>query len=402
MLDRVTAFFQRMGQLAGRGLGLFVAWLIWPFMAAHGWYRGRHWMVKGPILAVLVLLGGLYGYFVWQTQVWTGFNANYVDSYRWSERTVPAGQELPAVAAASATPVPPTAAPEPGAAPVAQPPVAQPPVQAARQCQSSAIVDVAADLTDMTVNQNAWISSMLLYKLGLFGVDWDNTPFLDNKASFQRGVNQAVRRTAVELVDTLARMRGTSGVNTNLQSARSNLQFDEYSWYFGFSPFGPKTPTPSYYRAAIKNLRTFNTELAACSVVFDGRGDNFVQFIDRIANDIGGTSAILKERSENYNGGWFDTRADDRFWFAYGQLYGYYGVLAAAGADFSQVIRERNLGPLWVETLAQLKAALRIQPAIISNGREDGWIMPSHLAVMGFYILRVRSNLVEVRSVLDR
>ena len=401
MPDRVTAFFQRLGQMAGRGIGLLVAWLVWPFLAAHGWYRQRNWVVKGPILAVLIILAALYGNFLWQTQVWSGFKPNYVDSYRWSERMVAAGQELPATAPAAAAPASAQTegtAPSPtsGSAPAAASPAP------ARQCQSSAIVDVAADLTDMNVNQNAWISSMLLYKLGLFGLDWDDTPFMDNKASFQRGVNQAVRRTSVELVDTLARMRGTSGVNNNLQNARSNLQFDEFSWYFGISPFGPKTPTPSYYRSAIKSLRTFNVELASCSVVFDGRADNLVQFIDRIANDLGGTSAILKERSENYNGGWFDTRADDRFWFAYGQLYGYYGVLSAAGADFSQVIRERSLGPLWAETLAQLKAALRIQPAIISNGREDGWIMPTHLAVMGFYILRVRSNLVEVRSVLDR
>lgn len=388
MADRITAFFQRIGQMAGRAMGLLVAWLIWPFMAAHGWYRGRHWMVKGPVLAFVVLLAGLYGYFLWQTQVWTAFNPNYVDSYRWTERAVPAGQELPATAPVSADAA--------AAAP------ASPQASAPRRCQSSAIVDVAADLTDLNVNQNAWISSMLLYRLGLFGLDWDSTPFLDNKSSFQRGVNQAVRRTSVELVDTLARMRGTSGVNNNLQTARSNLQFDEYSWYFGLSPFGPKTPTPSYYRSAIQKLRSFNTELTDCSAVFDGRADNFVQFIDRIANDLGGTSAILKERSENFNGGWFDTRADDRFWFAYGQLYGYYGILTAAGADFSQVIRERNLGPLWSETLSQVKAALRIQPAIISNGREDGWIMPTHLAVMGFYILRVRSNLVEVRAVLDR
>jgi hypothetical protein len=66
------------------------------------------------------------------------------------------------------------------------------------------------------------------------------------------------------------------------------------------------------------------------------------------------------------------------------------------------VIAERNLGALYGATNAQFQAALRIQPAIISNGREDGWIMPSHLAVMGFYTLRVRSNLVELRSVLDR
>ncbi|RVK09954.1 DUF2333 domain-containing protein, partial [Sinorhizobium meliloti] len=58
--------------------------------------------------------------------------------------------------------------------------------------------------------------------------------------------------------------------------------------------------------------------------------------------------------------------------------------------------------PIYTETMKQLRAALRIQPLIISNGREDGWIMPTHLATMGFYILRVRSNLVEMRDILAR
>ncbi|TRB06270.1 DUF2333 family protein [Agrobacterium tumefaciens] len=385
MIDRITALIQAAFSAIGKAAGMVVAWLLWPFMAAHGWYRDRNWIIKGPIALVLILLAGFYGYFVWQTQVWSNFDPDYISRYKLSERTVPPGQELPAAtpaAAAGAT----------GAAANTSAPV----------CQRSAIVDAAADLTDFNVNQNAWISSMLLYRLGLFGIDWDSTPFLDNKASFQRGVNQAVRRTSVELVDTLGRVRGTSGINNNLQEARGNMQFSEYSWYFGLDPFGPKTPTPSYYRAAIRSFQAFNGELTACKAVFDTRADNLIQFIDRIAGDIGSTSAILRERSENYNGGWFDTRADDRFWFAYGQLYGYYGVLSAAGSDFAQVIRERNLTNLWNDTLVQTRAALRIQPAIISNGEESGWIMPSHLATMGFYVLRVRSNLVELRSVLDR
>jgi hypothetical protein len=372
MLDPIITFFQRLFSAIGRGVGIAVAWVLWPFMAAHGWYNQRTWTVKGIVLAGLAVLVVSYGYFIIQTQRWTNFDPDYIAAYKFAERTVPAGQELPATDGA------------------------------ARTCQRSAIVDVAADLTDFNVNQNAWISSMLLYRFGLFGMDWDNTPFLDNKASFQRGVNQAVRRTSVELVDTLGRVRGTSGINANLQEARGNMQFSEYSWYFGLDPFGPKTPTPSYYRSAIRSFQAFNAELVACNAVFDGRADNLIQFIDRIAGDIGSTSAILRERSENYNGGWFDTRADDRFWFAYGQLYGYYGVLSAAGADFSQVIRERNLTTLWNDTLVQTRAALRIQPAIISNGEESGWLMPSHLATMGFYVLRVRSNLVELRSVLDR
>ena len=51
---------------------------------------------------------------------------------------------------------------------------------------------------------------------------------------------------------------------------------------------------------------------------------------------------MLKDRAENYNNGWFDTRADDRFWFAYGQLYGYYGILKAARADFEDVSTQRT------------------------------------------------------------
>jgi hypothetical protein len=336
-----------------------------PFVWARDWYTRRGWIIKAFFAAAIVTIVLLYGYFFWTTQRWVNFNPDYGAAY----------------AAASKS---------------------NDHKAAAENCKRSAIVDATADLVDFNVNQNAWISSMILYKLGLFGIDWDNTPFFDNKASFQRGVNQAVRRTAIELVDTLGRVRGTSQIDDNLQRARGKLQFDESVWYFAFSPFGPTTPTPSFYRSAIKDLRAFNDRLAKCEVVFDARADNLRQFIERIASDIGATTAILKERAEQSNSGWFDMRADDRFWFAYGQLYGYYGILAAAQTDFHDVIAQRGLGHLWTILLEQLRASLNIQPFIVSNGAESGWLMPTHLTTMGFYILRVRSNLIEIRQVLDR
>ncbi|WP_417419090.1 DUF2333 family protein [Hoeflea sp.] len=374
MLDPIVEFFTRVFHWIGRGIGLVIAWILWPFMAVGRWYTRRGWIVRGSVGLALLVIVGFYGYFFWQTQVWTGFNPDYVEEYKLEERSVSAGEQ--------------TAATQGGET---------------RTCGRSAIVDVTADLTDFNVNENAWISSMLLYKLGFFfALDWDDTPFFDNKASFQRGINQAARRSAIELVDALGRVRGTSQIDRDLQNARGALTFDEETWYFGLSPFGPKTPTPSFYRSAIRDLRKFNDRLESCEAVFDTRADNLIQFLDRIASDLGSTSDLLRQRSENYNSGWFDTRADDRFWFAYGQLYAYYGLLTAAGADFEDVIKQRSLGSLWDTTEEQFRAALNVQPFIISNGREDGWIMPTHLATMGFYILRVRSNLVELRLVLDR
>jgi hypothetical protein len=383
MLEKIVSFFTRIFQAIGRGLGFAVAFVLKPFVWLGHWFTRRGVIIKIVLGVLLLGLVGLNGYFFWTTQVWTNFNPDYASAYA---RKAEAPSKAPRAEGGIITKEEST---EPAETPT-------------KTCRRSLVVDATANLVDFNVNQNAWISSMLLYKLGLFGLSWDKTPFFDNKASFQRGVNQAIRRTTIELVDTLGRVRGTSQIDADLQSARGALQFDEYTWYFSFNPFGPKTPSPSFYRSAIKDLRKFNDRLEKCDAVFDARADNLLQFLDRIAKDIGATSAILRERSENYDSGWFDTRADDRFWFAYGQLYGYYGILKAARADFADVIEERRLATLWDELEEQLRASLNIQPAIISNGAEAGWLMPSHLATLGFYILRVRSNLVEIRLVLDR
>lgn len=372
MLDPIVNFFVGIFQWIGRGIGLFIGAILWPFMWAGSWYTRRGWILKAAVGVALLVLVGLYANFFYATQWWNNFNPNYPEIYSFKNRNVSAGEQVAAGAGTDTT----------------------------KTCGNSGIAQVAADLTDLNVNQNAWISSMILYKLGLFGIDWDHTPWMDNKASFQRGINQAVRRTATELADNLGRVRTTSQIDSDLQNARGNLQFDEETWYFGLNPFGPKTPTPSYYRDAVRMLRSFNARLATCQATFDARADNLKQYIDRISSDIGSTSAILKERAENHNNGWFDFRADDRYWFAYGQLYAYYGLMKGAEADFEDVIKEKHLQNLWQTMDAQFVSALRIQPFIIANGREDGWLLPTHLTTMGFYVLRVRSNMVEISNVL--
>ncbi|RUV47811.1 DUF2333 domain-containing protein, partial [Mesorhizobium sp. M5C.F.Ca.IN.020.29.1.1] len=176
MLDPIVNFFTRIFQWIGRGIGFAVGVILWPFMWAGHWYTQRGWILKAVLGLALLMLIGLYGYFIWNTQVWSNFNPAYAEAYNFTQ---PAGT-APAQPAPSATGE--TAGVE----------------GEVKTCTNSAIVQVAADLIDFNVNENAWISSMILYKLGFFGMDWDRTPFLDNKASFQRGVNQAIRRTAVE------------------------------------------------------------------------------------------------------------------------------------------------------------------------------------------------------------
>ena len=374
MLDPIVNFISRIFFLIGRTIGLVIAWILWPFMKVASWYRSTAFLWQAIVGLVLLALVAGYGWFTYNAVVYSGYNPDYVDALKLEKRGVSAGEEV-AVTGGGTT---------------------------AKTCGRSAIVDVASSLTDFNVNQNSWMSSMLLYKAGLFGLSWDRTPFLDNKASFQRGVQSAVQRVSNELVDSLGRVRGTSQIDPDLQKARGQLQYDVSSWYFGFSPFGFRQSSPSSYRIGIEYLNKFNDRLAKCEATFDARADNLATLIETITSQIGSTTAAIDERSKNNNLGWFDSQADNYFWEAMGQIYAYNGFVSAAHADFEDIIRTKALDAVWNRMETELRQTVDLDPWIISNGKEDGWIMPTHLTTLGFKILRVRSNLVEVREILKQ
>jgi hypothetical protein len=394
MLDPIVNFFTRVFQWIGRGIGFVIGIVLWPFLWAGRWYTQRGWILKTVLGLIVAGIVVSYAYFFYVTQFWKDFDPDYPAAVVAGSSQAQAANKLagePIAPPAQAT----TGTPATGGN-AATPPAAPAP----QTCKRSEIAEMSAHLVDFNVNRNAWISSMLASKLGFFGIPWRNTPFFDNKAAFQLGINQVMRRTTTELVDTLGRARGTSRIDQNLQDARTALAWNEDAWYIGLR--GPTRPTPSVYREAIQKLRAYNSSLEQCQVTFDARADNLLLFLDRIAGDMGSTSDILRGQIEYSDAGWFDPRADDRFWFAYGQLYAYYGVLTAARSDFSAIVRERNLTTLWDTLDTQMRDSLNMQPWLISNGNESSFIFPSHLATMGFNLLRARSQIVEIRSVLDR
>jgi hypothetical protein len=374
MLNPIIEFFSRIFYLIGRTVGQAVAWILWPFLALARWVRSANFILQAGTIAALLLIVGSYGWFVWNAETYAGYNPDYVDQFKLESRGVSAGEEVASTGGGTT----------------------------AKTCGRSAIVDVASYLTDFNVNQNRWISSMLLYKAGFFGLSWDRTPFLDNKASFQRGIHTAVQRISNELVDSLGRVRGTSQIDPDLQKARGQLQYDTSSWYFGVSPFGFKQSSPASYRIGISSLNKFNDNLANCAATFDARADNLATMIETITSQIGSTTAAIDERSKNNNLGWFDTQADNYFWDAMGQVYAYYGFMSAAHADFEDIIKTKALDAVWNRMETEMRQTIDLDPLIISNGKEDGWVMPTHLTTLGFKILRVRSNMVEVRDILKQ
>ena len=291
----------------------------------------------------------------------------------------------------------------------------------AKTCTRSQIVEVEKALIDLIVNQNDWAPATPQYRIGFFGLlSWDETPFFDNKASFQKGVLGALRRVSIEMADRLGRVRATSGADSDLEAARGELQRDEQTWIF--NPFDNQRPllatsAASSYRNAIDLLNRYNDRLENCEALFDARADNLLQLIDRIANDLGSTVDQIARRSqgqiydvtqhkfvpgEGNDAGWFDMKADNLFSEAKGKMYAYHGLLQGVRADFAETIAKRDLAEVWDRMEAHVAEAAVLSPLIISNGREDGFAMPDHLSVMAQNILRARANMTELRDILAR
>ena len=234
-----------------------------------------------------------------------------------------------------------------------------------------------------------------------------NRPFvfpssaLDNMPNFQTGLIYALSRFAIEMTDALGRSRGSSQVDADLDRASGLLKYDGTIWVW--EPSTSLLPTASaerQYRAGAAALARYNRRLADGAAVYDRRADNLITFMDRVGADLGSSSATLDERAMISSAGWFDRRADDVFYATKGRLYGYYMILREIGLDFADVIADKNAAKVWDQMLDNLRTAAAMDPLIVSNGANDGFLMPSHLAAQGFYLLRARTQLKEVTNIL--
>ena len=255
----------------------------------------------------------------------------------------------------------------------------------------SRAVAVAAALIERETDRNRWTA---------------NDPFflpavvLDNMPNFQQGIVYALSRFAIEMSDQIGRVRGSSQVDKDLDSAAGRLKFPGTIWYFDFeTSWAPTTPSEQHYRAARRELLAYNARLGGGEATFERRADNLQATLERLSADLGSSSAVIDHRIAE--GAWLlDFEADDIFYRTKGRLYAYYHLLTAFRDDFSQVIKERELGKAWGLMLDSMRHAAVLDPTVIVNGDPEGQLLPSHLAAQGFYLLRARTQLKEIANIL--
>jgi hypothetical protein len=255
----------------------------------------------------------------------------------------------------------------------------------------SRAVAVTADLIDREINTNRWVANDPFFMPG---------SMLDNMPNFQQGIVAALSRFSIELTDQIARTRGSSQIDPDLNTASGLLRYPGDVWIFNLSTsLAPTASSESQYRRAMRALRDYNARLAAGNAVFEIRADNLLATLDRIAADIGSSSASLDQHLTQTTMG-LDFQADDLFYANKGRLYAYYLLLRELGQDYAKVIAERDLTTSWDQMLDSFRAAATLQPWVVMNGAPDSQLVPSHLAAQGFYLLRARTQLREISNIL--
>ncbi|MGD9741170.1 MAG: DUF2333 family protein [Dongiaceae bacterium] len=253
-------------------------------------------------------------------------------------------------------------------------------------------VALAAALVDREVAGHGWPANDPFFMPG-----WA----LDNMPNYQMGIIAALSRFALEMTDQIGRTRGTSQADPDLDKATGLLRYSGTVWIFDFSTsWAPTASSEQQYLSAARALDSFNRRLSAGQAVFERRADNLLGTLDRIAADLGSASALTDRRIEDHSGDLIDFRADDVFYSNKGRLYAYGLLLREIGRDFEQVIRERDLVPVWEQMLDSFRQAAALEPWVVTNGAPDGQFVPSHLAAQGFFLLRARTQLREVSNIL--
>src|SRR3954469_14480809 len=87
---------------------------------------------------------------------------------------------------------------------------------------------------------------------------WHPSAALDDKPNFQLGVMYAVSRFALELGDYLARVRGSSAIDADLDRAVGLLKYDGTIWYWGQGNIIPMAKAEDQYKKGIASLAAYN------------------------------------------------------------------------------------------------------------------------------------------------
>lgn len=255
---------------------------------------------------------------------------------------------------------------------------------------ASNTIDSLSYLIYQEVYENTWTPSLpFIFPASI----------LDNMPSFQKGVISAVQKTAAILAQTQKSVIASEDEHP-LQKAASLLKYPPTIWMF--SPTNQLIPAPSsnsQYRRARKHLQKYNNLLSDSRAIFSLTPEGLGLTLQTIGSNLFNTAINIENYSREHSG-FIDTTSDEQFYFAQGQLFGYYIILKGISADYKNIIIDYNIYSQITAIQTALEKASLLKPLIIRNSDTQDIFGANHLFVISYYALKASALLQQVSSKL--
>lgn len=260
-----------------------------------------------------------------------------------------------------------------------------------KQEGGSLAVATAAALVDREINRHHWTPSDPFFYPGAA---------LTRMPAFQRGIMASIARFTIEMSDQIARTRGSSGVDDDIQKANGLFNYSPYVWMWDLeTSWLPTASSATQYHAGLEALDRYNKRLAKGDAVFERRSDNLLEALNRMAADLGSSSSDISRYIEGDAHSSFGSAAE-LFYYSKGRMYANYLLLSALEKDFAVVIEERQLAKTWAKMLESLRVGMSFSHFFVLNFDPDSTLLANHLASQGFYLMRARTQMREITDIL--
>ena len=257
-----------------------------------------------------------------------------------------------------------------------------------------ASVDMVVALIEREVIDSAWVPNEPFFMPG----HW-----LPQMQAYQQGLMYGLSRYAFELADTIGRARGATAVDPDLDRAAGLLRFPGDVWIFDLEKtWAPTVTSEEQYLAAARALAKYNQRVASGQAVFEPRVDNLYGLLTRLEADISSQINVLADHVERVHssGGQVESQTNEIFYTVKGRLYAYLMLLTAIGQDFEPVIKMSGAELVWSRMLESLRNAAVMEPFVVVNGHPGSMVAPNHLAELGFFALRAKTQMRDAIAVL--
>lgn len=260
--------------------------------------------------------------------------------------------------------------------------------------EQSSTVEMIAFLINREVNEKIWTPNLPFFYPSYF---------LDNMPNFQLGMFDAISKFSSSFTKRLDKKITNADDRSDLKEAAKLLRYPGTVWMFSAENKLLLAPSANnQYRRARRYLINFNADLSSGREVFYKSPADLAYILNKSRINLGKSNTALETYIREESTSWFNSKADDIFYYQQGKAYAYYLLFKALGNDYKNIIVQADQYRNWISLVKALEDASLIQPVIIRNGEMNSLTAPNHLSYLDMYIIKARHLLAEISTNLTQ